>query len=63
MLLVGLLAAFSVSAPWLTLTIILGLYIASLPFCATGLQKVGGEAAKLSPVDHNGEEKGNAGGD
>ena len=59
MLLVGLVAAFSVSAPWLTLTIILGLYIASLPFAPRAFKKLEGEAAKLSPVEHDGEEKDN----
>ena len=39
------------------------LYIASLPFAPRAFKKLEGEAAKLSPVDHNGEEKGNAGGD
>ena len=53
MLLVGLVAAFSVSAPWLTLTIILGLYIMSLPFAPRAFRKLEREAAKLAPADKN----------
>jgi len=51
MLVVGLLAALSVSAPWLTLTIILCLYIASLPFAPRSFKKLEKEAAELSPTD------------
>ena len=51
MLVAGLLAALSVSAPWLTLTIILCLYIASLPFAPRSFKKLEKEAADLSPTD------------
>ncbi|MDG2034638.1 MAG: phosphatidylcholine/phosphatidylserine synthase [Rhodospirillales bacterium] len=62
MLLVGLVAAFSVSAPWLTLTIILCLYIASLPFAPRTFKKLEKEAAKLSPGEDGGQEKENTSG-
>ena len=45
MLVVGLIAALAVSAPWLTLTIILILYITSFPF---GLQSYRKQEAKAS---------------
>jgi len=51
MLLVGLVAALSVSAPWLTLTIILCLYIVSLPFAPRSFKKLEQEAAEYAPAD------------
>ena len=48
MLSVGLLAAFSVSAPWLTLTIIIFFYIASLPFSPHSFKKLKREAVELA---------------
>ncbi len=63
MLLVGLVAAFSVSAPWLTLTIILCLYIGALPFAPRTFKKLKKEAAKLSPGERGGGEKENTSGD
>ena len=51
MLSVGLLAAFSVSAPWLTLTIVLCSYIVSLPFSPRSFRKLKNEAAELAPPD------------
>ena len=63
MLLVGLVAAFSVSAPWLTLTIILCLYIASLPFAPRAFNKLEREAAKLAPSEDGHQERKNTSGD
>lgn len=53
MLLVGLVAALSVSTPWLTLTTILCLYIASLPFAPRSFKKLEQEALELSLDDEN----------
>ena len=47
MLSVGLLAALSVSAPWFTLTILIFLYILSLPFSPRSFKKLENKAAKL----------------
>ena len=48
MLIVGMIAALSVSAPWLTLTIMLGLYIVSLLFSPRSFRKLSREAAELT---------------
>ena len=53
MLIVGMIAALSVSAPWLTLTIMLGLYIISLLFSPRSFRKLSQKAAELTNKPEN----------
>ena len=48
MLGVGLLAALSVSAPWLTMTLIVAAYVASIPFSIRSYRRAEAEARKLA---------------
>ena len=46
----GLLAALSVSAPWLTLTLIAAAYLASFPFSIRSYRRAEAEARELAPA-------------
>ena len=50
MLGVGLLAALGVSAPWLTMTLIVAAYVATIPFSIRSYRRAEAEARKLAQV-------------
>lgn len=58
LLIVGLLAAFLVTEPWLTLTMLGGLYFASIPFAIRAFRRLQAEAAR---AEAGREEKGEGG--
>jgi CDP-diacylglycerol--serine O-phosphatidyltransferase len=53
MLIVGLIAAMAVSTPWLTLTVVLGFYLMSIPFGQRAYARLEKQAGELDGEEYD----------